>query len=112
MITDDLKEGTLKAAALGALRPLVFSCPPLRYDLSGLSRSTLSSQNAKSNQEVGSDIATELEAVRFVPGKIKPGLVPGPIALSSGEPVAKKRTPNEGLGFGSHCVGSGSVDTN
>ena len=102
LIIDDLKEGTSKAVALGALRPLVISCPPLRYNLSGL---------WKSNQEVGFGIATELEAVKFIAGKIKPGLVPGPIALSIAESVAKKKTPNEGGRSGSYGgFGPGSAD--
>ena len=53
--------------------------------------------------------ATELETVKLVPGKIKPGLVPGPIALSISESVAKKNTPNEALGDGSYSLGDGSV---
>ena len=59
---------------------------------------------------MGFGIATELEAVRFNPGKIKPGLVPGPITLSSGESVAKKKNPIIGLGDGWNCLGSGTVD--
>ena len=71
----------------------------------------MSSQNVKSNQEVGFGIPTELEAVKFIPGKIKPGLVPGPIALSTAESVAKKKTPNEG-GCGSYGgFDPGSADT-
>lgn len=59
---------------------------------------------------MGFDIATELEAVRYIPGKIKPGLVPGPITLSSGESVAKKKKPIAGLGDGWNDLGSGTVD--
>ena len=46
----------------------------------------------------------------FISGKMKPGLVPGPIALSIGESVAKKNIPNEALGDGSYSLGVGSAD--
>ena len=45
-------------------------------------------------------IATQLEAVKFIPGKTKPGLVPGPIALSIAESVAKKKNPIAGVSDG------------
>ena len=60
---------------------------------------------------MGFNIAAELEAVRFTPGKIKPGLVPGPIALSIAESVAKKKKPIAGLGDGTYRDGSGTTDT-
>ena len=68
----------------------------------------LSSQNVKSNQEVVFNIATELEAVKFILGKTKPGLVPGPIALSIAESVAKKKKPIAGVSDGWY---SDSIDT-
>lgn len=64
----------------------------------------------KINYKVVFDIAIESETVEFVPSKFKAVLVLGPIALSISELVAYKNTPRDGLGLGSHSLGSGSAD--